>query len=73
MRRLFPLVFTILLQGCAPMAKAIFGIDEISDYRSERVETFHAVAQSIRGHEADCRVVLVCSDPFFAQHFQAQK
>ena len=32
-----------------------------------------AVAQSIRGHEADCRVVLICSDPFFVKHFHAQK
>lgn len=48
MRRLFPLVFTILLlQGCAPMAKAVFGIYEISDYRPERVETFHAEAQRV--------------------------
>ena len=203
MRRLFPLVFTLLLlQGCAPLVKAVFGIDEISDYRPERVESFHAeaqrllpcemlvsdsaqyarmvrlsvadtdmmqhraqpvqvlcfdgdslcfyhiscyaqtgpvsidwnhygsfdrfppaptvvpdtsgamtlgryadiypaltahdkrytvvvfwtnvlrrvshkaveaVARSVRGHEADCRVVLVCSDPFFVRHFQAQK
>lgn len=202
MKRLLPILLAVLLQGCAPMAKAVFGIDEISDYRSERVETFHAevqqllpcemlvsdsaqyarmmrlsvadtdmmqhraqpvqvlcfdgdslcfyhiscyaqtgpvsidwnhygsfdrfppaptvvpntsgamtlgryaaiypdltahdkrytvvvfwtnvlrrvshkaveaVARSIRGHEADCRVVLVCSDPFFVRHFQAQK
>lgn len=32
-----------------------------------------AVARSVRGHKADCRVVLVCSDPFFVRHFQAQK
>ena len=45
MRRLFTLVFTVLLlQGCAPLAKAVFGIDEISDYRPERVESFHAEA-----------------------------
>lgn len=29
-------------------------------------QALEAVAQSVQGHEAECRVVLVCSDPFFA-------
>jgi len=36
-------------------------------------QALEALARSVGGHESECRVVLVCSDPFFAGHFRASR
>ena len=41
-KSVFFITLCLLLQGCAPLAKAVFGIDEITEYQPEKAEAFLA-------------------------------